>query len=87
MELLVPKFRVVSYYFYMGNTAFNIALLSYFLAALGYTLYLVYRKSLVNLVSAFSLGLGLFSHTITIGLRSVDTGHGPYTTGFEIQNE
>ena len=68
----------------MGNASFNIALLSYFVAALGYTLYLVYRKSLVNLISAFSLGLGLFSHTVTIGLRSINTGHGPYTTGFEI---
>ena len=68
----------------MANITFNIALLIYLVSALGYSLYLVYRKPVVNLVSAFSLGLGLFSHTITIGLRSIDTGHGPYTTGFEI---
>ena len=68
----------------MGNATFNIALLSYLVASLGYTLYLVYRKPLVKIVSAISLGLGLSSHTITIGLRSIDTGHGPYTTGFEI---
>ena len=68
----------------MANITFNTALLSYLVSALGYTLYLVYRNSLVKLISIFSLGLGLFSHTITICLRSVDTGHGPYTTGFEI---
>lgn len=70
--------------FYMGNIAFNIALLSYLVSALGYTLYLVYRRPMVNLISATALGLGLFSQTIAIGLRSVETGHGPYTTGFEI---
>ena len=68
----------------MANIIFNIALLSYFISALGYTFYLVYRESIVNLISAFALGLGLISHTITIGLRSAETGHGPYTTGFEI---
>ena len=35
-------------------------------------------------ISFFSLGLGLFFHTVTICLRSMETGHGPYTTGFEI---
>ena len=68
----------------MGNATFNFALFAYLVSALGYTLYLVYRKSIVNVVSALSLGLGLLSHTITIGLRAIDTGHGPYTTGFEI---
>ena len=68
----------------MANITFNTALLSYLVSALGYTLYLVYRKSVVKLISAFSLGLGLLSHTVTICLRSIDTGHGPYTTGFEI---
>ena len=68
----------------MANITFNTALLSYLVSALGYTLYLVYRKSAVKLISAFSLGLGLLSHTVTICLRSIDTGHGPYTTGFEI---
>ena len=68
----------------MGNTTLNIALLSYLVSGLGYTLYLVYRRSMINFVSAISLGLGLITHTITIGLRSIDTGHGPYTTGFEI---
>ena len=68
----------------MANIAFNVALLSYLISALGYTFYLVYRESVVNLISAVSLGMGLFSHTTTIVLRSVETGHGPYTTGFEI---
>ena len=69
---------------YMGNIAFNIALLSYLVSALGYTLYLVYRRPMVNLISAIALGLGLFTQTIAIGLRSMETGHGPYTTGFEV---
>ena len=68
----------------MGNATFNFTLFAYLIAALGYTLYLVYRKPMINLISAFLLGLGLLSHTIAIGLRSIDTGHGPYTTGFEI---
>lgn len=68
----------------MANITFNISLFSYLISALGYTFYLVYRESVVNLISALSLGLGLLSHSITIGLRTIETGHGPYTTGFEI---
>ena len=68
----------------MGNVAFNIALLSYLVAALGYSLYLVYRKPSVNLMSATVLGAGLLANSVSIGLRSAETGHGPYTTGFEI---
>ena len=68
----------------MGNITFNIALLSYLVAALGYSLYLVYRKPAVNLVSAVALGAGLLAHSAAIGLRSMETGHGPYTTGYEI---
>ena len=68
----------------MANITFNIALLSYLISALGYTFYLVYREPAVNLLSAVSLGIGLASHTVTIALRSIETGHGPYTTGFEI---
>ena len=68
----------------MVNIIFNTTLLVYLISALGYSLYLVYRTPLVKSISFVSLGIGLFFHTITICLRSVETGHGPYTTGFEI---
>jgi len=68
----------------MANITFNSTLIIYLIAALGYTIYLVYRTPLVKSISFFSLGLGLLSHTVAICLRSMETGHGPYTTGFEI---
>ena len=68
----------------MANITFNATLLIYLIATLGYAIYLVDRKPVVKSISFFSLGLGLLSHTITICLRSMETGHGPYTTGFEI---
>ena len=68
----------------MVNIIFNAALICYLFSGLGYTLYLVFRNTMVKQFSIYLLGLGLFSHTVTIGLRSVETGHVPYTTGFEI---
>ena len=68
----------------MANITFNSTLIIYLIAALGYTIYLVYRTPLVKSISFFSLGLGLLSHTVAICLRSMETGHGPYTTSFEI---
>jgi cytochrome c-type biogenesis protein CcsB len=68
----------------MANITFNISLFIYLFAALGYSLYLVYRRPLVKSLSFFSLGVGLLFHTVNISLRSMETGHGPYTTGFEI---
>ena len=56
----------------------------YFISTLGHTLYLIHRKPLVKSISFYSLGLGLFVHSIAICIRSAETGHGPYTTGFEI---
>ncbi|SVC06961.1 uncharacterized protein METZ01_LOCUS259815, partial [marine metagenome] len=64
----------------MANITFNITLAIYFISTLGYTFYLVHRKPLVKLISFYSLGSGLFVHSIAIYLRSVETGHGPYTT-------
>ena len=61
----------------MANITFNATLLIYLIATLGYTIYLVDRKPIVKSISFFSLGLGLLSHTITICLRSMETGHGP----------
>lgn len=63
---------------------FNISLFSYFGASLGYFVYLVYRKPMVSTLATASVGIGLLAHTVWMGLRSMETGHGPYTSNFEI---
>jgi len=68
----------------MEKIAFNISLFSYLSASLGYFIYLVYRKPVVSTIATVSVGAGLLSHTVWLGLRSMETGHGPYTTTFEI---
>ncbi len=68
----------------MGKLVFNISLFSYLGASLGYFVYLVYRKQLVSTLATATVGLGLLAHTAWLGLRSMETGHGPYTTTFEI---
>lgn len=68
----------------MTKIALYIALISYLGASLGYFVYLVYRKQIVSTAATSAVALGLLSHTILIGLRSSDTGHGPYTTPFEV---
>ncbi|MDA0690400.1 MAG: cytochrome c biogenesis protein CcsA [Nitrospinae bacterium] len=68
----------------MEKIAFNISLFSYLAASLGYFLYLVYRKPVVSTLATATVGAGLLSHTVWLGLRSMKTGHGPYTTNFEI---
>lgn len=59
-------------------------MVSYFLASLGYFVYLVYRRPLVSKLATGTVLVGLLSHTLIIGLRSQETGHGPYTTSFEV---
>ena len=68
----------------MGKITFNIALMSYLAASLGYFVYLVYRQPIVLRLAAIAVGVGLLSHTAMIGIRSSETGHGPYTTAFEV---
>ncbi len=68
----------------MKIITFNIAMISYFLASLEYFLYLVYRRPGVSSLATGTVVVGLLSHTAIIGLRSQETGHGPYTTSFEV---
>jgi ABC-type uncharacterized transport system permease subunit len=68
----------------MKIITFNIAMISYLLASLAYFLYLVYRKPGVSTLATWTVVIGLLSHTAIIGLRAQETGHGPYTTSFEV---
>lgn len=68
----------------MTLIAFNIALISYLVASLEYFIYLVYRKQFVSTLAAITVGVGWLFHSLVIGLRSMETGHGPYTTSFEV---
>jgi len=68
----------------MKIITFNIAMVSYFLASLEYFLFLIYRRPLVSTLATGTVVVGLLSHTMFIGLRSQETGHGPYTTSFEV---
>jgi len=68
----------------MKIITFNIAMISYLLASLEYFIYLVYRKPGVSTLATATVVVGLLSHTVIIGLRSQETGYGPYTTSFEV---
>ncbi|MEC9019516.1 MAG: cytochrome c biogenesis protein CcsA [Nitrospinota bacterium] len=68
----------------MDKISFSVALFSYLGASLGYFVYLVYRRPLLSSLAGGAVVLGLISHTISIGLHSTITGHGPYTTSYEI---
>jgi cytochrome c-type biogenesis protein CcsB len=68
----------------MDKISFNLSLVSYLMASLGYFVYLAYRRPLVSTFAGGMVALGLICQTITIGIRSSQTGHGPYTTSFEV---
>ena len=68
----------------MTIVTFNIAMISYLVASLEYFVYLVYRKQFVSSLATVTVGVGWIFHTLVIGLRSQETGHGPYTTSFEV---
>ena len=68
----------------MDKISFNIALLSYLVASLGYFVYLVYRRPFISTLAGGMVAMGLVSQTISIGIRSSLTGHGPYTTSYEV---
>ncbi len=68
----------------MGIISFNLALICYLAASIQYFIYLAYRKPLVQTLATVTVSLGLLAHTVMIGLRAKETGHGPYTTSFEV---
>lgn len=68
----------------MDKISFNLALFSYLLASMGYFIYLVYRRPLVSTLASGTVAMGLLFQTIAIGIRSSQTGHGPYTTSYEV---
>lgn len=68
----------------MDKISFNLSLLSYLMASLGYFAYLAYRRPLVATLAGWAVAFGLLCQTVTIGIRSSQTGHGPYTTSFEV---
>lgn len=68
----------------MKILTFNLAMISYLVASLEYFIYLVYRRQFVSTLATFTAAVGFFFHTVIIGLRSQETGHGPYTTSFEV---
>ena len=68
----------------METMIFNLILTSYLLASIGYFIFLIHRKYWVSLASIGLVGTGLLVHTLFIGLRSTKTGHGPYTSSFEV---
>ncbi len=68
----------------MDKISFNLSLFSYLVASVGYFVYLAYRRPLVSTLAGWAVAFGLVCHTVTIGIRSSQTGHGPYTTSFEV---
>ncbi|SVD74099.1 uncharacterized protein METZ01_LOCUS426953, partial [marine metagenome] len=68
----------------MDKISFNLSLVSYLMASLGYFVYLAYRRPLVSTLAGWTVVFGLVCQTVTIGIRSSQTGHGPYTTSFEV---
>jgi len=68
----------------MEKLFFNLSLLSYLTASLGYFIYLVHRKHFVAVISTVAVIIGLVLQTAVMGLRASVTGHGPYTTSFEV---
>ena len=68
----------------MTLITFNIAMISYLVASLECFVYLVYRKQFVATLAAITVAVGWVFHTLVIVFRSQETGHGPYTTSFEV---
>lgn len=67
----------------MKDVAFNISLFCYFIASLKHILYLVLRRRFLYLIANWTVGIGFVALFLGLILRSVETGHGPYTNIYE----
>ena len=68
----------------MEQISYNISLLSYFAASLGYFVCLIYRNYPVSIFARITVAFGAGSQIVFMGIRSSQTGHGPYTNSFEV---
>ena len=68
----------------MEKIVFSTAIIGYLAASLGYFVYLAYRRPVVSTLASGAVGVALIAHTAFIALRSMETGHGPYTSTFEV---
>jgi cytochrome c-type biogenesis protein CcsB len=68
----------------MEKFFFNLSLFCYLTASLGYFVHLVYRGHVVAATSTAIVAIGWLLQTAVMGMRAGVTGHGPYTTAFEV---
>ncbi|MDH4184782.1 MAG: cytochrome c biogenesis protein [Nitrospinota bacterium] len=65
------------------NMPLIIATFLFFLGMLKYLLYLALRRPVLFTMATVMIALGFALQTIGLGLRSMETGHGPYSNLFE----
>lgn len=68
----------------MAKIALNISLIAYLAASMLFFVYLVYRRPALSTLGMLMVGVGLISHTALMWARAMATGHGPYTSDFEV---
>jgi len=68
----------------MTKILFNISVVSYLAASIAFFVFLVHRRGMLSKSANLMVALGLVFHTLWIAARSSETGHGPYTTTFEM---
>ncbi|MBI3600318.1 MAG: cytochrome c biogenesis protein CcsA [Nitrospinae bacterium] len=62
---------------------FGVTLSCYLLGMAKYFLYLAIRRKILFIIATVFIAVGFVFHTGILVLRSIETGHGPYTTTFE----
>lgn len=68
----------------MAKISLNISLIAYLAASMTFFVYLMYRRPALSTLAMLMVGVGLISHTTMMWARAMATGHGPYTTDFEV---
>ena len=67
----------------MKDAVFNISLFCYFIASLKHILYLALRRKFLYHIANWTVGIGFTAQFLVLILRSIETGHGPYTSTYE----